>query len=111
VTVKRGLLLAAIECALVLSLSGKLLWDRATCPRVWVRAMQWDPNLPLRGRYLALTLAPAMGDRDYERMTGKRVLFFVPEKMQGLRNSSAVRRCGRRSRCRRRVPRDRFGWR
>jgi hypothetical protein len=50
----RGLVLAAVQLAIVLSLGGKLLWDRAHLPRVWVRATPFDPDLPLRGRYVQL---------------------------------------------------------
>ena len=58
----KGLLLGAIQLALVVSLGGKLLYDRATRPRVWVRTAPVDPNLPIRGRYVALRLeVPAPG--------------------------------------------------
>ena len=67
------------QCLLVLSLSGKLLYDRSTCPRVWVKTAQWDPNLPIRGRYLALRLAPEMDAQWYGETNGQMVLFFVPE--------------------------------
>jgi len=50
-----GLLL--VQLALVLSIAGKYLYERKTRPRVWVRTAQYDPNQPLRGRYLALQLA------------------------------------------------------
>jgi hypothetical protein len=76
---RKGLILAAFQCLLVLSLSGKLLYDRSTCPRVWVRTAQWDPNLPIRGRYLALRLAPENGAPWYAETSGQMVLFFVPE--------------------------------
>jgi hypothetical protein len=76
---RKGLILAAFQCLLVLSLSGKLLYDRSTCPRVWVKTAQWDPNLPIRGRYLALRLVPENGAQWYEQTSGRMVLFFVPE--------------------------------
>jgi hypothetical protein len=76
---RKGLMLAAFQCLLALSLSGKLLYDRATCPRVWVKTAQWDPNLPIRGRYLALRLVPESGAQSYEETNGRMVLFFVPE--------------------------------
>jgi hypothetical protein len=41
---------------MVLSIGGKMLLDRATLPRLWVRAMPYDPNLPVRGRYVSLTI-------------------------------------------------------
>jgi len=51
---RRGLLLAAIHLALILGLGGKLLVDRATRPRAWVKAAPVDPSLPIRGRYVSL---------------------------------------------------------
>ena len=53
---RNGLILAALHVALVGSLGVKLLADRATCPRVWVRTSPVDPNLPIRGRYVRLGL-------------------------------------------------------
>jgi hypothetical protein len=59
---RRGLLVAAIQLALVLSLGAKLLYDRATRPRVWALAEVYDPDLPIRGRYLSERLRmPADG--------------------------------------------------
>ena len=54
--VHKGLLLGALQLAVVLSLSGKLLFDRMTRPRVWVQCATYDPELPIRGRYLAQRL-------------------------------------------------------
>jgi uncharacterized membrane-anchored protein len=53
----RGVVLLAIQLVLVLSIAAKYVYERKTCPRVWVRTAQIDPNLVLRGRYLALRLA------------------------------------------------------
>lgn len=59
---RKGLLLAAVQIAIVLSLGGKLLYDRATRPRVWVLGNGYDPDLVIRGRYLAEKLQfPAEG--------------------------------------------------
>jgi hypothetical protein len=52
----KGLLIAALHVGLVLSLGAKLLYDRATRPRVWALAAPYDPDLPLRGRYVSLQL-------------------------------------------------------
>jgi hypothetical protein len=52
-TTRKGLLLAAIQLALVLSLGAKLLYDRMARPRVWVLSAVYDPDLPIRGRYLS----------------------------------------------------------
>lgn len=50
---RNGVVLGAIQIALVLSLGGKLLYDRMTRPRVWALAQVYDPELPIRGRYLS----------------------------------------------------------
>ena len=50
----KGLILCGVQTAMVLSIGGKLLLDRATLPRVWVRARPLDPNAPIRGRYVSL---------------------------------------------------------
>jgi hypothetical protein len=59
----RGLVIAALHLAMVASLGGKLLADRAMRPRVWARAAPIDPNLPIRGRYVQLRVeaAPTTG--------------------------------------------------
>lgn len=51
----RAITLIVIQCLLVSSIAAKYLYERATRPRVWVRAAQYDPELPMRGRYLALS--------------------------------------------------------
>ena len=48
--------LLIIQLLLVLSIAGKYLYERKTRPRIWVLSSQYDPNMPLRGRYLALQL-------------------------------------------------------
>jgi len=52
----KGLILCGVQTAMVLSIGGKMLLDRATRPRIWVRAMPYDPSLPVRGRYVSLTV-------------------------------------------------------
>lgn len=54
--IRPGLILLLVQLVLVLSVAGKYLYERQTRPRVWTRATQFDPALPLRGRYLALQL-------------------------------------------------------
>lgn len=52
----RGMLVALLHCAIVLSLAGKYAVDRGRLPRVWVKTAPFDPNLPVRGRYVSLSL-------------------------------------------------------
>jgi hypothetical protein len=60
--VRKGLVLAGIQILTVLSLGGKLLYDRAARPRAWVLCQVYDPELPIRGRYVAENLRiPAQG--------------------------------------------------
>ena len=56
----KGLLLAGIQLAIVASLGAKLALDRARLPRVWAKVRSYDPDLPIRGRYLSLQLAVKM---------------------------------------------------
>jgi hypothetical protein len=58
----KGLVIAAVHVGLVASLGAKLLYDRATRPRVWALAAPYDPNLPIRGRYVSLQLVVEQRD-------------------------------------------------
>ena len=53
---RKGLIVAVIHILMVASLGGKLLVDRATRPRVWARTVPFDPDLPIRGRYVRLRI-------------------------------------------------------
>jgi hypothetical protein len=53
---RKGVILAVVHVLIVCSLMGKLYYDRATRPRVWVRTVGYDPNLPIRGRYVQMRL-------------------------------------------------------
>lgn len=55
-SVYRGLGVAILQCLLVMTVAGKYAWDRERLPRVWARAAPFDPNLPIRGRYVSLRL-------------------------------------------------------
>jgi len=51
-----SLALLALQLAIVTSIAAKYLFERWRCPRVWTRAAAFDPQLPMRGRYLSLRL-------------------------------------------------------
>ena len=53
---KRGILLMALQVGIVLMTGAKYLTDRASLPRGWARVLPFDPNLPIRGRYVRLGL-------------------------------------------------------
>lgn len=71
----KGLIVALVHVCIVASLGVKLLYDRVTLPRVWVKALPHDPDLPIRGRYVSLRLIveprgikePDPGKKEYER--------------------------------------------
>ena len=54
--VYRGVVVAVLQCLLVLSVAGKYAMDRERLPRVWTKAIPFDPNLFVRGRYVSLQL-------------------------------------------------------
>jgi hypothetical protein len=63
VTARRaGIALAIVHVLLVGTLGLKLLADRARLPRAWARTVPFDPNLPIRGRYVRLRLEVPLAD-------------------------------------------------
>lgn len=81
---RKGLIVALIHVAMVASLGAKLLVDRATHPRVWARVAPYDPDLPIRGRYVSLQIegtfagtAPA-GTAEVTLADQNGALVFVP---------------------------------
>jgi hypothetical protein len=61
----KGLIVAAAQVALAASVGAKFLADRANYPRVWVETAPYDPDLPIRGRYVSVALLV-----DARRVTG-----------------------------------------
>lgn len=53
---KTSVALLLIQVALVSSIAAKYLYQRWSCPRVWVRAAMYDPELLMRGRYVSMQL-------------------------------------------------------
>ena len=52
----KGLIITLLHVCIVSSLGAKLLYDRSVHPRVWAQAAPYDPNMPIRGRYVSLQL-------------------------------------------------------
>jgi hypothetical protein len=50
----KGVIVALLHLLLVVTLGVKLLVDRSTLPRVWASVAPYDPDLPIRGRYVSL---------------------------------------------------------
>jgi hypothetical protein len=79
---QRGLVLTVCHVLLVSSLGGKLLYDRATRPRVWMLCAPYDPSLPIRGRYVRLRLLRPADPSAPAVSTAEPVAFFIPEHIQ-----------------------------
>jgi len=63
---RKSIALGAIQILVVLSLSGKLLYDRTTKPRGWALTQGYDPELPIRGRYLTQRLRMPVEGLEYK---------------------------------------------
>jgi hypothetical protein len=58
----KGFAVALVQVAMILSIGAKLAIDRASLPHLWVQTAPYDPNLPIRGRYVSLlVMAEAQG--------------------------------------------------
>lgn len=51
-----SIVVLAVQLALVCSIAAKYLYQRYTCPRVWVPTVTYDPDLVMRGRYLSVLI-------------------------------------------------------
>jgi uncharacterized membrane-anchored protein len=51
---QKSLLVGLIQVLVVGALGAKFTIDRATYPRVWVQTQPFDPDLPIRGRYVRI---------------------------------------------------------
>jgi len=52
----RGLIVAALHMLIVASIGAKFLYDRSHYPSLWVEAAPYDPDMPIRGRYVSIGL-------------------------------------------------------
>ncbi len=52
----KAVVVALIQVLIVCSLGAKLLYDRRTRPQAWFKTEPYDPNLPIRGRYVSLQI-------------------------------------------------------
>jgi hypothetical protein len=56
---RAGLLVAALHLALVCAVAGSYVVDRSRLPHVWLATLPVDPNAPIRGRYLQMSVVVA----------------------------------------------------
>jgi hypothetical protein len=89
---RAGLLLAALQGGLLLSLAALMRIENATQPRGWARTVALDPNLPIRGRYVTFVLqvpvegvsgAPSVATRVELRVREGRVIALPAHQASG----------------------------
>lgn len=91
----KGLILGVVHLLIVASLGAKLLYDRSTRPRVWARAAPYDPDLPIRGRYVSLQLevqAPDLAAPTEEPRIGNRWDWYRTAVILSVENDQLVAR-------------------
>lgn len=74
----KAIAVALIQVLFVSSLGAKLLYDRRMQPRAWFRTQRYDPNLPIRGRYLSLQVEvndPRTPEEIQQKFGGETQLF------------------------------------
>jgi hypothetical protein len=82
---RTSLILLGIQLAIVTSIAAKYLYQRSTCPRVWTRAVAYDPEMVMRGRYISAQLhidacginLPIARDRSFDPQDGR--AYFDPD--------------------------------
>ena len=80
----KGLVVAAAQVALAASVGAKFLVDRANYPRVWVETAPYDPDMPIRGRYVSVAvLVDAKRDAAPEADTRNAEIFPARLEVQG----------------------------
>lgn len=60
---KKGVIVALLQVLLVGSVGAKFVYDRAVYPKVWLKTQPFDPDLPIRGRYVRLSVVVEQGDK------------------------------------------------
>jgi len=53
---KKGVIVALLQVLLVGSVGAKFVYDREAYPKAWLKTQPFDPNLPIRGRYVRLAI-------------------------------------------------------
>ena len=80
----KGLIVAAAQVVLAASVGAKFFVDRANYPRVWVETAPYDPDLPIRGRYVSIALlVDAMRNAAPEADTANAEIFQARLEVQG----------------------------
>ena len=82
-SLQKGLLVTAAHLAIVLTVAGKYAMDRNTLPRVWALVTPYDPNLPIRGRYVRLAVHAQQGFRATDERPAYSPFYLVTLSTEG----------------------------
>ena len=77
----RALLVAALHVLLVASIGAKFLYDRSQYPHLWVEAAPYDPDMPIRGRYVSIGLIVDL-ERSAGNDGGQRDAYGFPARLE-----------------------------
>jgi hypothetical protein len=87
-TLTKGCVVAAVQVLFVASVGAKFVYDRANYPRVWVQTVPYDPDLPIRGRYVRIAVladAERSQSPDAAAESGEPAMFLGRLELQGER--------------------------
>lgn len=101
----KGLIVGAAQLALAASVGAKFLYDRSHYPRIWVETAPYDPDLPIRGRYVSIAVlvqtarSPAATEGEELPTSFKANLEIYKDRLYAVedvagRNWAMKRRCG-----------------
>ncbi|MBI4909812.1 MAG: GDYXXLXY domain-containing protein [Acidobacteria bacterium] len=75
---KKGVILLAIQLALVLSVAAKYSLDRETLPKQWFKTAPYDPDHWLRGRYVRFRVEDCP-PANCQTSNWQVLVFYIPE--------------------------------
>ena len=84
---KKGLILAVFHVVLILTIGAQFAYDRATAPRGWMRTVPYDPNTPLRGRYVTMRVL-ARKEQEFAVQHDRSVTLYVRDNQVWARSIS-----------------------
>ena len=62
-SMRKGLIVALVQILMIIGIGAKFLIDRQSYPKVWIATRPFDPNLPIRGRYVQLAALVTLQDQ------------------------------------------------
>jgi hypothetical protein len=92
----KAIVVALIQVLIVGSLGAKLLYDRRTRPQAWFKTERYDPNLPIRGRYLSLQVevSDRRSPEELQQMFNGEIQLYEKQRSQFMTFYSFGRECG-----------------